>query len=289
MSNLAPKIQTPEQTPGQHEIIAAFGDAQQAIYKMTIDAQFQLRCATNNVDPYEDMDKPAYWDTVAEHAEAMVARTRERQVDSVRLSAFQLLACTPSYVFQQDAIDNEAHRNSVERHQGKRVMSYYNNLIRNFGANYPETNTTDLSVALLNMTNRAIESPTLQRNAVNQIRQTIRGAQHELGFGQILEYTSRDYRTTAVDEDLKGIDYIIGGNDAPELRVDVKASLSEIEHLSGRGMAYAVKRDGKIVMYSLIKDKEFHGTFQIGEASAQEKASTLNTLLYEAASQQMRA
>ena len=265
------------------EITTAFAESQRTLYKLSADPQFHATCMERGVDPYDDMDKPAYWATVADYTHDRTARMRERGTDSIRIDALELLSTTPAYLFEQSALTQDKtsapdkQMQNGERRHSKEVVSYFNGLIREFAKKYPETRASDLTTALLNITNISIEDQALRQSANQEIHKTIRGAQHEIAFGQILAQTGRQFRPASLEEDLKGIDYV-DDEDTNPMYVDVKASLSELEARGSEG-ALVRKPDGKLIMYSLVKDSELNGRFHIGDQAAHDKAQALIELL----------
>lgn len=266
----------------ESDIAAAFVDAQKIFYKFTQDPHFHARCGSEGIDPYEDVGTADYWLIVAEYGNEAINSARTRNGESVKLSALELLTATPAYVYEQDALDNNRHRNTVERKQAKEQVSYYNSLIRDFAGNYPDTNVTDLVKFLTNMTDISIENAAMRNAASRQITATVRGAQHEVGFGQILVSTGRSFRETTLKEDLEGIDYVVQGIHTPELKVDVKASSNQIITLGGTPNGYARKHNGKIVIFSQIEDYEFNNRFTISNSAAEQKAVRVDQLLHAA-------
>ena len=119
-------------------------------------------------------------------------------------------------------------------------------------------------------------------DAVNiAVSRLLRGAQHELGFGQILEQCDVEFREADAGEDMGGTDYFVfrrGGN--RELKLDVKASLTEIEkrHRTDN-LPYAVRPDSSAIVHSGIEDREFADSFFIPNELAQQKAAKLEPLL----------
>lgn len=284
-----PKQTLEPTTPQQEEISLALEEAQKIFYSFTQDPSFHAKCMKEGIDPYSDTDAAGYWLNVAEHASEKIQNARSRHGESLKLSAFELLTATPAYLYEQDALDNDKHKNSAEKKQAKEQVSYFNSLIRDFAVNYPETSVSGLTKSLLNMTGISIEDPRMRAAATDQIRATVRGAQHEVGFGQILVSTGRRFRQTSTDEDLSGVDYFVQGVNITELMVDVKASSGSVIAAGGFRNGFARKPNGKIVIFSQIEDREFHDKFYISNEAAEAKAVQVDRLLHAAETGQMTA
>ncbi|HSH55439.1 MAG TPA: hypothetical protein VK983_01275 [Candidatus Limnocylindrales bacterium] len=259
-------------------IAQSFDNAQQCLYKLTADPSFHATLIDHGVDPYDDMGTPKYWHEAAAYAQAAVARGRERGGDPLRLSAFELAAATPAFVFDESNTADHAASNHTTTKNSVR----YNSLLRNFAESFPDAHTSVVSAALVGVANRALEDPALRQAAPGIINNHIRGIQHEVAFGQILDHTGRNFRPADEIEDGYGYDYIIEGERNSELQVDVKASLHAIEKLGAIASAYAVRSDGRIVMHSLTKDEEFKGRFTLPEEVAASKAPVVDELLSHA-------
>ncbi|HET7320059.1 MAG TPA: hypothetical protein VFI84_00560 [Candidatus Saccharimonadales bacterium] len=279
----APKIQIPEQRPkADAELADAFTSAQHAVYKLTAGPHFRDLCHKRGVDPDNDMGEMPYWDTVEEFSSAFVEKNRSLSGNSLRLSTFELLAATPAYIFHETALTNGSLKTANAVRQSKEMASYYNSLLRVFATEFPDSSVATSEGALLGMTNMALESKEARQHAAWLIHSSIRGAQHELAFGQILAHTGRDFSPTSLDEDLNGADYTVDGSRTGILQIDVKASLDKIEQKGETKLPYTVSSDGKITMYSMVKDSEFHDKFFIPEAVAAQKAPAVDRLLTEA-------
>lgn len=284
MSEQAPKIQTPENQPiPSAEVAAAFEGAKTYIYNLSGDPSFHTACAQQNLDPFTAMDQPAYWDTAAGHAQNSIGKVREARGDSLRMSIIELATATPSFLFRQNALDQNKYDSKHAKDKDLEIASYYNSLVRDFGAKYPGAPVSEVVAGLQGMALLALEDPVMKSLASRHIKQTVRGAQHELGFGQILARTGLSYDTTSVSEDLRGADFIVEGERGP-LMLDVKASLSDIEKHGVSDKSYARLRNGRVVMYSLLRDHEFNDTFAISEATAEEKAPVLRKFIHESES-----
>lgn len=288
MSTEALQTQTPEQTLYSTEAIRiALGEARESLNILTTAPTLQTLCVERGIDPTGEKDPQAYWRTVAELAYNTVQGVRAEHGTSLELDAFELISATPSFVYEHFALDHHTLTNNDKRHDAKRVASYYNATVRNFAYTHPEASAHDISGALLATVNEHISDSSVQRTANTTFHNIIRGAQHELAFGQLLEATGRPYWPAGLEEDLAGIDYTVEGTEGHYLNIDVKASLSEIENKGASNETYACKPDGNIVMFSLVQDKELHDKFFLPEESVNLKAPVLHQILGDAQHRQV--
>lgn len=121
-----------------------------------------------------------------------------------------------------------------------------------------------------------------RRRAAEEAKATVRGAQHEVGYGQILEHTNLPFREARLEEDRQGIDYVIAEDTPQAAYVDVKASMNSIRRYGRPTGGKAVRTDyGTITLHSPIKDPEFNDGFFISDRAAAAKAHELVRLLDE--------
>ncbi len=258
------------------EIAQTLSEARKTVYRLTADPGFHKACLERGVDPY-DTEKSEYWDVVADHGHAAVERGLENGADSLRLRAFDLLATTPATLLTQIRIDGshiEPNRQDIAR------VSQFNGRLRTFAASFPSANTTDVTRAMLGMASNAIEARELRQTMPDMVRRVMRGAQHELAFGQILARTGRDFRPATHEDDLQGTDYIVKGNGGQDLRIDVKASLFKFTP-GDAPMAYQERTNGVIMMFSMTKDEEFRDKFFLPHAVAASKAPIVDQMLID--------
>lgn len=265
--------------------------AQQAFYGLPFETGFNELCIEEGLT-LDDVNKPEYWHAVAEFASQASAEKLEQGGDKKQIVLNELLAATPSFIYDNAKLNHlrgSARVPNEEFHAVKRNVSYFNGLIRYAAEQWPEMRASELSQSLLNIANISIEDPVIKRSASRYINDGIRGAQHETAFGQLLEATGRTFQEADIDEDLRGIDYVIDRPDGHGVDyVDVKASLSEIEHHaiknhSGAAGPYARARDGHLVMYSLITDKELNDHFFVSDKLAKQRGEGLADILNQAA------
>jgi hypothetical protein len=184
------EIQTPEQTRSTEEIAQAFDYAQMAVGAMQRDPSFHASCVENGVDPQKDRHSIAYWEEFRLYVGERTDKAREEGHDSLQMDAIELLANTPNYLLVQEQLNKHQHRPYDAVHHSKEVASYYNGLLRSFALNYPETSVEDLEVNLLTTVNKNFHSKHLRTVLANDVTPPIRGAQHELAFGQVQKYVT---------------------------------------------------------------------------------------------------
>lgn len=266
------------QTPVQ-SFETAVKEAQNTFYDLTFEDGFAEAIAKQKLSP-DDTDKPAYWREAADYAYARSRANSETQHDpEVILS--ELFAATPDFVYTQAILSRgrQAFPSNEAYHEARERASYFTGLLSEAAQAYPDAQASKMAVSLLNIANISIENTSVKMAATNIIRNKVRGVQHELAFGQLLAETGREYRAATTEEDLKGIDYVVEGRKG-ELRIDVKASLHELEVRGSHGKAYHVDpRDGQLKMYSLIQDRELQDRFFVPASVAEQKGAILNTML----------
>lgn len=264
------ETQTPEQNYSTEQINDALEFAQRAVDGLRHDMSFHQACLERGIDPVHDNSSADYWNTFRFYVGERTDQERANGRDKLTMDAAELISATPAYLLEQSRLNNGHHQNPDERHYAKEVVSYYNGMIRDFALNYPEASVTGVRRNLQDVLSHTIHNHRVKEAATADVAATLRGAQHELAFGQVLSYTGLPYRGASLPEDLKGIDYVLGDESEPTY-IDVKASLSEIEHRGSEGL-FAVKPDGKVVMYSMALDVEFNDRFFIAPESAEVKA-----------------
>lgn len=264
-------------------------EAQRDFYDLTLADGFEELCKERDID-VTATDKPEYWRAAADFAYDQASEKRESGENGTRTTLRELLAATPDFVYTQQALDRKrhqfpnheaymAHRRQVP--ELKERASYYNGLIRYVAEQNPDLRASRLIKQLINVTNISIEDKHLKMASVNFAREVVRGAQHELGFGQLLERTGRSFRPATVDEDLHGADYVVDGQHGP-IRLDVKASLSSIEAKGTFNKPFAIDdRDGQVTIYSLLSDHQLADRFTVPDRIAEERGKYLETVLEE--------
>lgn len=300
MSNEAPKNQNPESNPvSREQIDAAFSEVQSSVYKLSADPAFQAKCLENGIDPNNDFDTPHYWQAFADHAYSFVAKARERQGNSLRLTAFELTTATPAYVHAKNRLNQiSAHEKagkqlSAAEHAEKRALkpmaSYFNGIIRNFAVDFPAASPSRLSVALANTASKTIGDPKLLESGVTTINTAIRGAQHEIALGQILSHTGIPCEASSITDDLKGFDYQLQLPDGRTLEIDAKASLFTQKKNGNAERAYTWGEGGQLILFSLARDSEFRDRFFIDDSLAAQRAPGLTQIIGQATGFQSEA
>lgn len=284
MSAEALKIKTPvpeQRTSPESAMATAFSNSKRLLYAMLDDPNFRTTCKASGIDPYEDVSSPAYWEIVAEQAGAFVEKAQATSGNTLPLLTFELLALTPDYLFTQQALNRNNFPNYASKRDAKEKVSYFNSALRIFATEFPDTNASTVISSLLGMANSAIEDKHVRQSAVLSLKRTVRGAQHELAFEQILRHTGRQFTPASLEEDLEGIDFIVAGNNGEQLNVDVKASLNKIEAAGEMNELFVRKPHNKVMVYSLTTDQELHDRFLLSDELAAQKAPMLDKLLTE--------
>lgn len=247
-----------------------------ASYDIPFDPQFEAECIAEGID-MDESPTPQYWDKVADYAARSGQKAREQGESESVIALTELLAATPDYLIRQARLDKDNQSRTLssdERREDRGTVSYFNGLIREVAAIEPGMSASSLAKHMAGVAVGGLPKP-MHAYATDAIRSVVRGAQHEAAFKQLLEHTGRSYREATLEEDLRGIDYAVTGSDGSAAYIDVKASLSEIERLHGENTPFVRKPDGKIVMYSMVTDKELADRFHVDDATAQQRAKVV--------------
>ncbi len=266
------------------DIQEAFHVAERESYGLGVEDEFRTMCLAGKIDA-DDPSNPDYWRTMAMYGYEVAAADREANGPSMHADAAELLAVAPAFVIEQAALYTNRFNSQAERQAARQTASYFNGLVRSFAYNYPEVHASDMLGSLNKIIGRSVEDKAVRQVASTELKSAIRGAQHELAFGQLLSAAGIEYWAADIEQDLSGIDYIIKDAKGLALAVDVKASLSEIE-ARGSEKLYCVKKNGResrVLIYSMIRDDELKDTFWLPDEVAQQKAPVLKAQLAQAA------
>lgn len=268
-----------KQTPNlDHEIREARAD----FYGLQSEDEFLDYCDKKHID-IANTENPKYWTAVADYAYNKTSYAKDSGEDTESHRLTELFAATPDFIYSQKQLENR-HLPRDQRRVLKERVSYYNGLIRNAAENHSSLTTTTLKKTLLGIAEKSIEDHDLQSAATNMIHYAVRGAQHELGFGQLLEAVCAkkdsvvEFYKATVEEDLNGIDYIVEAKNGRDIAVDVKSSLSEIKSQGNYSTPYTINMEGKLTMQSLLTDQDFEDRFYVSEGVINKKAEVLNRL-----------
>lgn len=263
----------------------SFDKATEYVKAFAYDHEFQSYCAENNIG--SDQASPNYWTAVAEYQQA----TLDPEADRFDSYIETIVAATPDAILRNTKL-NEKHVKYREAHAHKQVLSYYNSLIRNLVDTFPDTKASTLAANLktVALATVAKDSRHLQNSSAELTKAIVRGAQHEAAFGSILENLGFPFREATLEEDLKGMDYVVElpGMDTP-IGIDVKASLSEIEaknHHSDNSGPFAFGRDGNLVIWSMVTDAELNDGFVVPPQIVSERSSIVMGGLFQASQRQ---
>lgn len=292
--------------------------ARKEVVAMTGDPAFHDSYAVEypGADIYDDMGKPRFWESFANYANETIEKEAPNPEDmTLDLRAKQLLAETPRYLFAQTELEamqtklntlghTLGYRESAQLQQRKnytrQLTSRYNNLLRSFAYDYPETSVADVRRNLETMANIAMEDHVVEagrfkpnpakQNASKTIDSAIRGAQHELAYEPVLQRTGREYSAASREQDLEGSDWLVLIARDPAtgrerwLSMDAKASDYALKE-SGRMdlvLPFSIVGYDKILVHLPLEDRHFHGKFfPSGEATAT-MARGLNAIIDKA-------
>lgn len=275
-----------DDSENKHSLREAFLGAHDSLITAPFETKFQLRCQQLGISA-ADHEQPLYWEIMAQY---QAEKAQDESLSGLESYAQTLASYTPSAILHKQALES-SHLTRDERHMHKEALSGYNTFLREFAGNYPDISATELLTELLRVTQVTVaeNSNSLQAHADTYLRGAIHGAQHELGFKSILDqavidYPGLSYRTTTVEEDLKGGDYVITLPDGKEIIVDVKASLDQIDgkNSGNTGSYFHVTADGQLVILSCLTNAELGAHFTVPEALAKARVVAVMGALFQA-------
>ncbi|HSX33739.1 MAG TPA: hypothetical protein VLF91_05390 [Candidatus Saccharimonadales bacterium] len=267
-------------TPSAEEISQTFDAARKTAMKLSSDPRFIQYCKEHGLDdPYDAIGSRRYCTLFADFSHSRITQLRAEHANRLRLDALELVTAVPSFLFAQ--YDKDHGRPAQRGEQHGTETSHFSGLLRSFGTRYTDARLSTLNHALLSAANQIIESPRVLGETPRLIDAKLRGAQHEVGFYQLLQAAKLLSRPATDEEDGRGADYfvLIGKQ---RLLINVKASLHEIDG-PNPDSPFSVKPDGLIFMYSLLRPAEFGDSFRVPETVVQERAPRLKALLGRAA------
>jgi len=286
MSHEGLKTQTPEQSQASSEVIAqAFATAQDDLRTLTFDKDFHKDLDTHGMpDPFDAIGTPRYLAVLADysrtHLDTLI--NSDLKVDRLRLHTLKLMASVPTFLHAKYALDSGAKLNPVQVHSARLKVSRFNGQVAEFVTAYPQARVEDVSKALLGSVNATVENKRVREASFGMLSRTLFGIRHELAQGQLLKHlqetTGRQFRTTTIQEDLEGADYIVQGDRVPTLILDVKGSSNQASQSSNYNGYYAIDR-GAIRLRSLLSEQDFRGKFFVPEQVAAARAPQLDHIL----------
>ena len=265
----------------------AFKQGLKEFYDIPFQQEFISYCADRGVG-IDDVEKPSYWTAVAVYASGISDKARSNGKPERNALTAELLAATPDFIYNNAYLNYQGHdyddpkvRRNI--HQAKASASYYNGLLRDTAQAWPGIKASELSASLLGIANISIENKHIKNSATYTINSAVRGAQHELAFGQILEKTGRHIRSASTKEDLHGVDYVVTDERGNSTYIDVKASLRQVSERDKRHAApFRRTQDGHLVMYSMVSEEDLNDGFSIPDDVAKQKGEYVETLLQDA-------
>lgn len=250
----------PEQITSPRESLAhSFARARDSVLDAPHDPVFRQRLIDRGIGIGET--DPAYWTALEEY---QYDRSQSEGIDEQDAYTHILAGMVPSAILHTKALESRPPYRESKEH--KLALSNFNGLIRSFASNHPDTTVPQLTAELHAVANVTVahSGNNLSNTAEDLINSAVRGAQHELVFEQILAASGFEYRPATPEEDLKGADYVIIAPSGQEIKLDVKASLTQIDgkNYGSNGLPYAVDHRGNITTYSGFTDTELRGRFQ---------------------------
>lgn len=267
----------------KNDLQNAFFTAKNALEDAPFETDFQQLCQARGLNP-TDQDSPDYWQLMSHY---QLEKSKDEKLSGFESRSLVLAAATPDAVIHQLLVDESFSRDEKIYH--KTALSQYNSLVRDFAANYSDISASGFTTELQKVAHVTVtgHEKRIQSQADYLIRSVVRGAQHELGFKSILDASELKYRTTTTEEDLHGGDLVVTIPDGRDIKVDVKASLSEIDkHNRGsNGQPYYINHRGDLVIYSCLSESDFGDTFDISDETAESRVPIVLGALFQASRQ----
>lgn len=275
---------TPE-TIAQTEIDQQLHSAAERVNDQMYDPAF-LAALTHAGVSVDGSDPSAYWRVMAEYTARQTGANSE--LSPLEKETTQLIGYLPNALLQGYHLKHQKNLLSdAEVKSAKRTACTYNNLLKDFVRKHPQ-GADQLKASLLNGVLLTVGGDSYDFNefADKALDDTLRGVKHEIGFGAILDALGVPHRDATIAEDLKGRDIVITFNGL-EIGVDVKASLDQIDgkNHGSDGKPYAVKPSGDLVMFSMLLDKDFEGSFTPSSTRLNEVAPQAGGYLHQALTQ----
>lgn len=245
---------------------------------------FRQLAETQGVDTeHPDHSNIAYWDLLAGFREAEIS-TNPDQSESPQLDV--IAAYTPAAMLHSRALQRRTlPKNELREH--KRFLSRYNQLVRDLGESRPETSASGLIAGLTETAYGTVANSSHELRQVTgaNIPAVVRGAQHELGFAQIIDAVGFQREPASIEDDLAGADLFVHlPGDYGRVAIDVKSSLDQIDRKNhgNNGSPFNIESTGKITMFSCITDQDFHDSFRISSAVAEDRSPIVLAALFKA-------
>lgn len=256
----------------------AYAFGMQRIYDLSSDERFIRRCQQERIDT-TDVTNPAYWRMFSDFGRERAQFLQARGINELNTRAMELMAAVPAYIFAQGELDftKGLKNDQIETDLG--IIADFHNMITEMAEKYPGLSAEELELGLLNVVNKSItEDQELRQYGAQEVHNRIRGVQHEVAFADILRHTGLPYRKATRLEDWRGFDYVVNEGKARAKKLDVKASLKEVDPDRG-DTPIANKGEGKFYMFSLIDEPELHDGFHVSDEVAKYKAEVLREYL----------
>lgn len=259
-------------------------DASTRIAELGFDHDFQRFLADKRI-PIDTEDPDVYWGAVAQYTDKLLTdpSLSPLERDSLAVVASLPLALTHSYYLERHADQLQP----AQRRAAKETASTYNSLLKHYVTTYPqESDALQHSLQSAVLETMGADADEFTRFTGQHLGARLRGVKHEIGFSKILDQLGLPYREASLQEDLKGKDLIItyrGRN----VGVDVKASLDQVDgkNRGSNGTPVAVKPGGDIVIFSMLRDADFKGSFEPDPARVAEIAPAAGAILQRALNQ----
>ena len=160
-----------------------FSTAKNALYDLLDSTEFVDALAAKQIG-HDEEDKPPYWRVAADLAEDFYPESDDESYQNA-LNRLTLLAPYAAFVdHAMSAHDRKRIPDDMWDHF-RATMSHFNGQVRRVAEVHPGVSVQQLHGHLSSMIGLAVENQSVSEAAPDFLRDIIRGAQHEIAFGQI--------------------------------------------------------------------------------------------------------
>ena len=265
-----------------HEFYEICGQVDESYYERGVDI--------------DNVPQAEYWLSVATAANDKVrdnyATIESSDTEFAHGAALEMLCATPYYLIAQQRL-NQARNNhpssSLNKDQKDDALwyaSYYNGLLRSFGAQHPDITRHDINEATTDIIRKSgiTKYPEGMRRLMAD---TIRGAQNEILTSQVLSDFG-EVRFATIKEDMRGVDIVLtphGSNKS--VFIDTKTSPAAILNIDKGKRKPAehepiwTKNRGKIILCPNFDEAIIGGHFTLNSLQASRLADKLAPTVQE--------
>lgn len=265
------------------------------------DEGFQNKCLEAGIDPFDDAANIEYWKLLEAYGNQALQETYSvGEIDDFTYDVRRISLAAPVYALQQIELNQQRNQGQQIPRESRRTVSEFNADIYGFVQAYPDVRAQTLMAGLGSIIEDTVYDAGPALEGEYGVKAAIRGARHEFGVIQSLDYIEGiGYKETGTEEDLKGVDTTVIFQSGQEINVDIKASVNQLiadaekhggeqEVEFARNHGYYQRRGGTYVLFSHLKDGDFEGgsspeekSFRLREDVAPQRAAAIEDTLHQ--------